>query len=161
MSVYFTSDPHLGHRNILKYRDNFQSIEAHDECFFEKIEALGKRDVVKILGDVLMPCRNFDYYASRLAGCRCRVQVMLGNHDDLALLKVAGIEILRPLESYKGMWLSHCPIHPNEFRRKRLNIHGHLHKEVLDDGRYVNVNLDVNGFELVSLDEIRSERNES
>ena len=158
MSVFFTSDPHLGHRNILKYRACFSSIEEHDEAFFSQLYALNKRDVVKILGDVVIEkCRPevYEYYAERLASARCRVQVMLGNHDDLALLKAAGIEMLRPLISYKNMWLSHCPIHPQEFRGRTLNIHGHLHGEVVPDARYVNVNLDVNNYRFVSLDEIK------
>lgn len=42
------------------------------------------------------------------------------------------------LLKYKGMWLSHAPIHPDELRGKP-NVHGHCHYHEIDDPRYLNV----------------------
>ena len=40
--------------------------------------------------------------------------------------------------SYKGVWLTHIPIHPDELRG-RPNIHGHTHNHIINDNRYLNV----------------------
>lgn len=151
MSVFFTSDPHLGHKAILKYRGCFSSTTDHDDAFLSQVDALKKRDVLKILGDVVFDGVKYDYYVNRLAAARCRVQIMLGNHDSKNLYK-SGLEIMLGMERYKEFWLSHCPIHPRELRG-RVNIHGHLHQESIDG--YINVNWDVNNYRLVSLDDIR------
>ena len=66
--------------------------------------------------------------------------------------------------SYKSLWLSHAPIHPQEMRNRAGNVHGHLHEErvLLDsetgetDPEYFNVNLDVNNYQFVSLDTIKA-----
>ena len=65
------------------------------------------------------------------------------------------MEIQLPLFSYKGIWLSHCPIHPLELRGREGNAHGHLHLEKLNDKRYFNVNIDVNNYEFVTFDKIK------
>jgi calcineurin-like phosphoesterase family protein len=36
--------------------------------------------------------------------------------------------------------LTHCPIHPSQLEfRYSFNIHGHVHKNSIDDARYINV----------------------
>ena len=40
---------------------------------------------------------------------------------------------------YKDCVLTHIPVHPSQFPRFRLNIHGHLHLKVIADTRYINV----------------------
>ena len=51
--VYFSSDFHLGHKAILKYRPQFSTIEEHDNAIFSQLEKLTKRDQLFILGDFL------------------------------------------------------------------------------------------------------------
>ena len=40
MANYFTSDWHLGHRVITKYRPQFKTIEEHDDAIFAEAEKL-------------------------------------------------------------------------------------------------------------------------
>ena len=54
--VYFSSDFHLGHNSILKYRTKFSSIEEHDEAIFKEMDKLKKRDILYIIGDFLFDC---------------------------------------------------------------------------------------------------------
>ena len=154
--VVFSSDLHLGHNNIHKYRcDRFVSQEEHDTYILDKIASLNKRDTLKILGDFIFDSPKYKFYIEQLHKMSCRIQIIMGNHDSLLLYKESKFEIQLPLYSYKNMWISHCPIHPNELRGRIGNIHGHMHKESLDDPQYFNVNLDVQNYEFVPLDLIR------
>jgi calcineurin-like phosphoesterase family protein len=65
---------------------------------------------------------------SKLNGSK---KVVLGNHDMLKdipeLLKyVNGVS---GMVKYKGLWLTHCPVHERELEfRVSRNIHGHIHE---------------------------------
>lgn len=155
MKVYFTSDLHLGHKNISKYRPRFKTAEEHDEYIFSLLEALDKRSMLFILGDFLFDGPHYDAYTERLKKLNCRIKYVAGNHDSLKLLKEDFLEIKEPLARYKGFWLSHCPIHPQEMRERKGNIHGHLHSDSIDDPRYFNVNIEDNAYQFVPLDSIK------
>ena len=83
--IFFTSDLHFGHRVICKYRSNFKTAQEHDEYFLQKIEALGKRDILYILGDFLFDGEFYDEYIKRLQKVKCRIKLVMGNHDSLKL----------------------------------------------------------------------------
>lgn len=157
--VYFSSDFHLGHNSILKYRTKFSSIEEHDEAIFKEMDKLKKRDILYIIGDFLFDCDNFENYLLRISKYPFRIKLVMGNHDSLKLYSqtiAKNIEIQLPLFSYKNNWITHCPIHPKEIRGRGKIIHGHLHGDIIDDPRYFNVNLDNNGFKFVDFDYIKS-----
>lgn len=159
---YFTSDVHLGHKAILKYRD-YNSIEEHDNHFFDLCSKLKKRDILYVLGDFIFD-NNYEYYIKNLAKMSCRFKVVLGNHDSLKLYKEDrfNLELQLPLFSYKGNWITHAPIHSQELRGRNC-IHGHLHGTFVrmdrfipaPDTRYFNVNLDNNNQEFVLYEEIQ------
>jgi calcineurin-like phosphoesterase family protein len=160
MGVWFTSDLHLGHRNITKYRPRFSSMVENDEYMLSMIEALGKRDILIILGDFLFDSDEYARYADRLSKVSCRIRLVMGNHDSLKLMQESWIEHKKPLATYKNYWLSHCPIHPQELRNRLGNIHGHLHSDSImidsiPDLRYFNVNIEDNGYKFVNLDTIK------
>lgn len=154
--VYFTSDTHLGHNNILKYRPQFSSIEEHDTAIFDSISKLTKRDDLFILGDFIFDSPNYQHYISTFSKFPCNIRLVMGNHDSRLLYNEPRFDIQLPLFSYKNFWISHCPIHPRELRSRIANIHGHLHGVTIDSPHYFNVNLDNNNFQLVSLDTIKS-----
>lgn len=154
--TYFCSDWHLGHRNILKYRPMFRSIEQHNQTFIDNFNrVVRKRDVVYFLGDIcfteesLEIIKNLNY---------CRKILYIGNHDltDTKLLYTAFDEVYA-FRSFKNYWLSHCPIHPQELRNRIGNIHGHLHASVLEDEdkKYFDVSPEKHNFELVDFEDIR------
>ena len=158
--AYFTADWHLGHRNILKYRPNFKSIEEHDTTIFSNYtNIVKKRDIVYFLGDIC-----FDKtYLDKLRNLPGRKVLVLGNHDTEHLsvsdLLFAFDEIIS-LKSYKGFWLSHAPIHPEELRGK-LNIHGHTHYGKIKDTRYINVCVEQTYYAPIELHDIKESLNET
>jgi len=162
---YMTSDLHLGHKSICKYRTKFTTVEEHDEYILQEMEKLGKRDILFVLGDFLFDGDHYDEYIKRIRKMKVRIKLVMGNHDSLRLYEEinqkpqspdGSIEIQLPLFSYKNHWLSHVPIHPGELRGRAGNIHGHMHLETLDDPNYFNVNLDVNDYKFVPFEDIKN-----
>jgi len=154
MSVYFTSDLHLGHALCARLR-GFDSISDHDEAVTQSLlEVDGKRNILWVLGDVAMSkdsLKNMHRLESRL-------KLVRGNHDDFPEELYRNLfESIGGLVAYKGMWLSHCPIHPQEMYRYSANVHGHIHKDSNSPELpfpYINVNWDY-WHRPVSLDELK------
>ena len=129
--VRFIADLHLGHEFVAKHR-GFASIEEHDEHIIKQWNSVvHKRDLTYILGDVTMEKTDSYPLLKRLNGQK---KVVLGNHDRPAhvseLLKY--VQCVSGMEKYKGIWLSHCPVHPMELEyRVPRNIHGHIHGKLV------------------------------
>ena len=170
MQSYFSSDFHLGHKVIVKYRTQFSNQSEHDEFILDRIAELNKKSVLHILGDFIFDSPNYNYYINELKKMPCRIKLVMGNHDSLKLYKEDRFEVQLPLYSYKNIWVSHAPIHHQELRDRLGNIHGHLHYGVVNkraynmldddyesvpDERYFNVNLDNNDFRFVPLEDIK------
>lgn len=129
--VRFIADLHFGHVNMAKKR-GFATVEEHDEFIIAQWNSVvHKQDQTWILGDVTMESAKSYPLLDRLNG---RKKVVLGNHDmprDIPeLLKY--VHSVSGLTRYKGIWLSHCPVHPMEleYRVPRV-IHGHIHENIV------------------------------
>jgi len=145
--VYVISDLHLGHKNILKFAGRYRAwadtVVEHNHILLARINSVcrDKRDLLYILGDVAFSIEDLDL----LSELPCRKILVRGNHDrfqDGVYHKY--FESIQGVIKYKGMWLSHAPIHPNELRG-HINIHGHVHFNSIRnnytqalDKRYIN-----------------------
>lgn len=82
-SVYFTSDTHYGHRNIIQYsRRPFSDIKEMEEAMIERWNAVvQKGDTVYHLGDFAFyqDRQSIESILSRLHGSK---HLILGNHDE-------------------------------------------------------------------------------
>ena len=129
--VRFIADLHLSHANMAKRR-GFSTVEEHDEHIIAKWNSVvNKRDVTYILGDITMEKSAPYPLLDRLNGIK---HIVLGNHDrrqdTKKLLQYA--ESVAGMIQYKGIMLTHCPIHPMELEyRFNKNIHGHIHDKVV------------------------------
>jgi calcineurin-like phosphoesterase family protein len=108
----------------------FKNIEEHDEHFISQWNSVvSKRDTTYILGDVTMEESTPYHLLDRLNGIK---HVVMGNHErrqDVRKL-LEHVDSVSGMVSYKGLILTHCPIHPMELDdRYHKNIHGHIHKK--------------------------------
>lgn len=140
--VWFTSDLHLGHKLAARLR-GFDSVKEHDVNIITTLmDQVNKRDILFVLGDVAMDKESLKL----LSAVDCRKKMLFGNHDEYGhedYLKY--FESLHGFYKYKGVWLSHCPIHPQEMYRCKANIHGHIHKNAGTpelEFPYINMNWD-------------------
>jgi len=79
--VYFISDLHLGHKNIMRLCNRpFNSVEEMDEVLIDNWNRkIHRNDTVYIMGDLMF--RNelpAEYYLDRLKGQK---HLFIGNHD--------------------------------------------------------------------------------
>ena len=166
-NVYITSDLHIGHKNICKYRPEFTSAEQHNTTMIDNVfNTVGKRDTLWLLGDIIFD-HQYDWFYYELCQNIGNVNLILGNHCSLptnrqriiGFAQECGVK-LHSLVSYKGCWLSHHPIHPHELRGK-YNIHGHMHREVIDDPRYYNACVEHTDWKPTLFSEIKTEIEEN
>jgi len=131
-TVRFIADLHLGHANMAKRR-KFSSVEEHDEYIVKQWNSVvAKRDLTYILGDITMESSKPYPILDRLNG---RKIVIGGNHDkhghSRELLK--HVDSIAGMVQYKGIFLTHCPVHPREMEyRIKHNIHGHIHENFIE-----------------------------
>lgn len=176
MTTLFTSDLHLGHKNILLSRQQFPNIEEHDEFLIRQWnKKVHKNDNVYILGDLSFRSEQpISYYLSRMKG---RKHLIVGNHDSYWMKQVdemsayfETIEFLKTMKyEKKQITLCHYPM--LEFPGSRYVeqessylIHGHIHARK-DENVYgyikrnqphaLNAGVDINGFEPVTFEELK------
>lgn len=140
----FIGDLHLGHVNMALKR-GFATVEEHDEYIISQWnKVVNKKDITWILGDITMEKSSSYHLLNRLNGMK---KVVLGNHDrpsDVTKL-LQYVNFVSGMFKYKGIWLTHCPVHPMELEYNiKRNIHGHIHEHLVNieyniDGNIVKI----------------------
>lgn len=168
------SDPHFYHHNICKFL-NYDGTKVRpwddantmtEEMIERYNELVADSDRVYILGDVAFSAANMRSAVSRLKG---RKVLVPGNHEPTKMRKYFDLfDDVRGYVVKKGFIMSHIPIHPGSLSRWKLNIHGHLHGNVVttgvhpdldyEDKRYYCACVERTDFRPKLLDEILYER---
>lgn len=158
--VFFTSDPHLGHKNLIE-NVRKMSVEEHDALIIDNWnKVVTKRDTVYVLGDIVMEKHNIlKNYIPKLNGT---IVVSPGNHCTKRVCQEyhnLGITVVGSLE-YKDFILTHIPIHEACLAEYRGNIHGHVHmpgllnNECINNPKYYNVNTELHDYTPVEFNKI-------
>lgn len=175
--IWFISDTHLGHKNILAYEPDarpFKTIEEMNETIITNWNnTVGKNDTVYHLGDFAFGRANVEL-ADRLHGHK---KLCLGNHDTYpSSLYLRFFEKLYGCFFWERCVLTHMPVHSNGLgSRWLLNVHGHLHSKrvriktitmlhedgantytVEDDPNYFNVSVEQHNLTPINADVIRA-----
>jgi len=167
-NIWFISDTHFGHENILGFtnydgtpvRPEFSSVEEMDETLIDNWNSVVKdQDKIYHLGDIAMSKHHLGYYFDRLNG---KKRLVRGNHD---VAKTR--EYMKYFQDVygcrtwgRGFIATHIPIHPESVGRWSINLHGHLHCNVVrlpngeEDPRYLNVSVERVNYTPIHIDEI-------
>jgi len=169
-NIFFASDHHFHHENILSFKradgsplrvfDDVSHMNEH--MVAQHNQRVRPGDKVYFLGDVTMhrTAKSLEIL-ERMNGEKILVK---GNHD---LCKseqyLRYFKDIRAYHQFDGMILSHIPIHTGCLSRWKINVHGHLHANVvqlnlsqLPDTRYVNVSVEqLDDYTPISLEEIK------
>jgi calcineurin-like phosphoesterase family protein len=165
--IYFTSDTHFGHENIIRYCNRpFKSLKEMDSTIIKNWNSkIKEEDTIFFLGDFCFRKSSeapegklFEHYKSQLKGQIIFVQ---GNHDknngNKSIIQKIGI-------AYGGRKIN--LVHNPEFidLRYDINFVGHVHnlwrfKRIRRDNHIVdciNIGVDVWDFKPVTINEIMS-----
>lgn len=170
--IYFTSDLHLGHNNIIKLCNRpFNTLEEMDEALITNWNKRVKNsDTVYIVGDFIWQSSEPEKYLKRLNGKKI---LIVGNHDKWAK-KEEYAKYFESITNYEEVSLNghqitlcHYPMIEWKNSRKegtsRLGylIYGHIHNNIKPEYRILfetpnalNAGADINGFVPVSFAEL-------
>lgn len=148
---FFTSDPHFSHGNIIKWgRPRFNSIEEHDEFLVSLWEEWANKFTVNDQFWVLGDWGNLEFLPL-MSMFKCPTYFMYGNHDrhnDIDMFKrYFDVVYEYPVYIQDTICISHTP---QAVFDDQLNIHGHLHGNIIDKINYVSCCLEVNNYKIVS-----------
>lgn len=168
MAVHFIGCPHIGHRSIANYRPFVTSSDHNTEVIVKEwVTTVKKKDVVYVLGDAAFTTDGLEIIKA-LPGRKILVK---GNHDDYVstLDQIQVFEEIHGMLKYKGLWLMHAPLHPQElFGKNCVHAHVHTNTVMIDDGtgvmiedkRYLNASIDnvyaKYGKFMLTLDEVKN-----
>ena len=153
--IWVISDTHFGHRNIIRYCNRpFDDELQMNEAMIERWNSVVKDgDIVYHLGDVY-----FGESGRILHKLKGRKRLVIGNHDvgkDQYLLRhFQKIMAWRMFPEY-GLLLTHVPVHPNSLFKVSKNVHGHIHNQLIDDERYVNVSVEQINYTPVHIETLK------
>lgn len=163
--IFFTSDTHFDHANFLKFRHDdgslirpFPDVEFMNEHMIANWNSvISPRDKVYHLGDVTFKPNKFAAIATRLNGHK---RLIGGNHDDLKNFELTRwfdkVSIWRIFKDHDFV-CTHIPIPSDQFRHKvHYNVHGHIHQNVIDNPRYVNVCVEQTNYAPLSIEQVKA-----
>lgn len=174
-NIYFTSDWHFSHANIIKFCPTFRQIppdEMNEYLITLWNSTVGPDDVVYNLGDVSFS-HDLKVIEKTLSQLNGKHHLILGNHDGLisrhrerflSAKKQDGNPMLSSVHDYlklsfrqlkRTLILSHYPmIEWDGCHKGWYHLYGHLHDRLAQvQGRALNVGFDLHG-RLLSLDDV-------
>ena len=174
-SIWYSADPHFGHKNIIKYSDRpFASVEEMDETILRNyVEAFKPGDQFFCLGDWAF--KGGQRALDRILETGVVATLILGNHDtseaDIARGKTPSFgsgwsevrhykEVRHVDQNGGGDDLVVCAHYGmrvwNGSHRGSYMLYGHTHGTLPPIARSIDVGVDVWGFRPVTLDMIKT-----
>ena len=149
--IYFISDTHFGHNNIIKHCERpFDNVHIMDQIIFDNInEVVGTDDTLYILGDFCFKGKEPIEYRSRIF---CQdVHLILGNHDrrndyNDHLHGFSSVQDVKEIiHCNQRIYLSHYPHRSWPASHKgSWMLYGHVHSKLDHEDRVSNrLTLDV------------------
>jgi calcineurin-like phosphoesterase family protein len=153
--LFFTSDTHFGHYNIMRYCERpFDTTEEQDETLIQNWNSVVKpNDSIYHLGDFGFGPQKETF--DRLNGIK---HLIIGNHDKKPILHM-GWESVRQVFMLKyydyRIWLSHYPHRswPNAFHGS-WHLFGHNHGRLSPQGKSFDCGVDCTNFIPMSLPQV-------
>jgi len=174
-NIFFTSDTHFNHANIIKYCDRpFKSVEEMNKTMMYNWNSrVGKKDIVFILGDFLFRGGKgaWVYMLNNLNGIKYLIQ---GNHDRYGDIPINMFEQVSPMMNLLIMGdeeipqgqriaLCHYPmVSWYQSHRGSWQLYGHVHGGLSNKGEtrvtanQYDVGVDNNDFELVLYQQVKT-----
>lgn len=162
MTLFFTSDTHFNHKNIIEYAERpFRDLEHMNEEIIRRYNSrVEDDDLVIFLGDIFFSDKAWAEAAmKRMKGHK---KLVMGNHDRLSVSKLKSWGFEEVWRKYtwgyvagKQCVLSHYPSpYGPDLGGMEFVLHGHTHSRDKRRGRHIHVGVDAWDFYPVSEVEI-------
>lgn len=158
---WVTSDLHFSHQGAVKFTNKdgtkmrpWDNIEDMNEELIRRFnEKVSVDDECFILGDITLNRHGLPL----LDRLNCKNLILIkGNHDWLRVDEY--MQYFKDIRSYhieENVLFSHIPVHPSQLEyRFKMNVHGHMHGEILPDARYLNVSVEQTEYYPVPMEDI-------
>jgi len=171
--IYFISDLHFGHANIIKLcKRPFANVEEMDCTLIEKWnKKVMRKDTVYVLGDIVWDKNKLAFYMDALKGNKILIR---GNHDSTWAKKEESKKYFQSIHQYleinhDGNPITLCHYPMLEWKNCRdtdgkigYHIHGHIHNRVAQEYmplytqfHALNAGADLNDFTPVTFEELQ------
>lgn len=159
--IYFTSDTHGNHTNMLEYADRpYKDILEMRKDFIKRWNSVvTEKDEVYILGDLWMghdgaSTNTLHSFLNKVKGTK---HLILGNHDEMKPYTYLnlGIRSVHTSLWLEEFFLCHDRMRSLVFTKNHTVLCGHVHNYFKYHKNCVNVGVDVWNYTPVSIDEIR------
>lgn len=165
MTIYFTSDLHLGHKNILKLSNRpFGEIEHHDDTIINNFNRIvSENDTCYILGDISWN-QSYEKYKNIFSRLNGKKYIILGNHDNKQNLircqkegLILSVKETQTVQIGKDrIVLSHFPMREwNGFYHNSYHLYAHTHGNIEDYKQSTDIGVDCWEYEPVSWEEVK------
>ncbi len=174
MTIWFSSDHHFFHENIIRFcnRPFKNAYEMNDFIVDRHNETVKPSDHWYCLGDVTMLRDNQGRGLNILRRMNGHKRLILGNHDHYAMKHyLEHFEKVMAMNVIGDMRFTHIPVHPASMGNVDANVHGHIHNHQgtsfppvmrLDKVTqkvkwipYINISVEVMNYITVSLEQIK------
>lgn len=167
-NIWFTTDPHLFHANILKFTDSntgklirpgFANVTEMNECIRDRHnERVKTEDKVYWLGDVMF--KVIPEHIAFLKTFHGKHRLIPGNHDPIKELapffqKVSIWRVFRE-EGIIPFTASHVPLDTSSVKGI-FNVHGHIHQNESPSINHINICPEVSNYYPWHWDELQAE----
>ena len=146
--IWFTSDTHFGHKNIINFCERpFKNTDEMDEFIINNWNSkINKDDIVFHLGDFAFASnKRWQELICRLNG---KIYLILGNHDvsrwpgdyTMSLFERVENQIMLKIDNKYKVYLNHFPFlcYDGTYRNPEdctIQLHGHVHERLGDTGK--------------------------
>lgn len=175
MTIWYTSDHHWDHANIIKYSNRpFADLEEMNETMIARWnEVVKPEDHVWHLGDLTMHRKIHTIKHRILDRLHGHKRLIMGNHDlDTIKHYAEFFEKIKGSHVHDRILLTHIPVHPDSLGKFVANAHGHIHTRTYPkairhkvvngavdmdrpyDVPYINVCVEQTDYRPISLDEL-------
>jgi calcineurin-like phosphoesterase family protein len=163
-TIFFTSDTHFGHNNIIEGKSNWGFRKFIDTDHMDTVlianwnSVVRPQDTVYVIGDFTMG-RNAKKYLDRLLGKKILIS---GNHDKSPTLEAGWSEIFDYKEiNVEGQHIVLCHFSFKVWNRSHhgsMNLYGHSHGTLPDDPNSlsIDVGVDCHNYFPISFEQVKA-----
>lgn len=173
--IWFLSDHHIMHDNILNFvgddgkyiRGQFADVNEMNWTMVENHNSVVKtKDKVWFGGDfAFKTTEKADEIAHILRSMNGHKRLILGNHDNIkAPCIYNNFEKIQLWKGFKegkylekSFTLTHIPLMLSSLRDGKVNVHGHIHQNLMKEKGYINICVEHRNYTPVHYDTILAE----